>query len=298
LNTTSSKQSGVALVIVLWIMLLITITTSAFTLMARMDSLEAHTILWSTKARLAAEAGLNMAVLSLRDPDELTRLIPDGRAWEVEYQGAKVEVRVTDERGKLNLNGAGEAELLQLFLANGLEQDQSELLAAAVLDWIDLDELPRPNGAELAEYESAGYQVGPGNRSFVMVEELLQVIGLPWELFQAIQPGLTVWSDDRGLPNPAYAPAEALLALPDMTRELADEFVQARHELETLGDLNIALPSGQVAVAQGMGLTYSIVAKATLPNGIWDQIETTIRLEGSENGQPFRIMHWREGFHH
>jgi general secretion pathway protein K len=208
-----------------------------------------------------------------------------------------VEVLVTDERGKLNINSATDVELRQLFFANGLDQDQADLLTDAVLDWSDIDELTRPNGAELPEYESAGYQVGPGNRSFVMVEELLQVLGLPWELYQQIEPGLTVWSD-AGAVNPAYAPAEALLALPDMTRELADEFVQARHELVSLNDLDLALPSGQVAMAQGRGLTYSIVAKATLPNGIWDQIEATIRLGGNEDGQPFRIMHWREGFHH
>ena len=297
MNRNSAKQQGVALVIVLWILLLVTITTSAFTLMARMDSLEAHTILWSTKARLAAEAGLNIAVLSLRDPDETLRLIPDGRPFLVQFQDARVEVLVTDERGKLNINSATDAELRQLFFANGLEQDQADLLTDAILDWTDIDEMTRPNGAELPEYESAGYQVGPGNRSFVMVEELLQVLGLPWELYQQIEPGLTVWSDSRAV-NPAYAPAEALLAMPDMTRELADEFVQARHDLESLNDLNLALPSGQVAMAQGRGLTYSIVAKATLPNGIWDQIEATIRLGGNEDGQPFRIMHWREGFHH
>jgi len=292
-----AKQKGVALVIVLWILLLITISTSAFTLMARMDSLEAHTVLWSTKARLAAEAGMNIAILSLRDPDELTRLIPDGRPFIVPYLDAQVEVMVTDERGKVNINKVSDLELLQLFLANGLEEDQAGLLTAAVLDWIDTDELPRPDGAELPEYQAAGYQVGPGNRSFVMVEELLQVLGLPWELFQKIQPGLTVWTDGRS-PNPAYAPVEALLALPDMTQELAEEFVQERHSLESLSDLDLALPSGQVAMAQGGGLTYSIVARATLPNGIWDQIEATIRLGGNENGQPFRILHWREGFHH
>jgi general secretion pathway protein K len=297
LNHPVTHQKGVALVIVLWILLLVTITTSAFTLMARMDALEAHSILWSTKARLAAEAGLNIAVLSLRDPDETLRLIPDGRPFLVQYQDARVEVLVTDERGKLNLNSATEAELRQLFFANGLEEDEAGLLTDAILDWADIDELTRPNGAELPEYESAGYQVGPGNRSFVMVEELLQVLGLPWELYQKIEPGLTVWSDARSV-NPAYAPAEALLALPDMTPELADEFVQARHELESLNDMSLALPSGQVAMARGRGLTYSIVAKATLPNGIWDQIEATIRLGGNEDGQPFRIMHWREGFHH
>lgn len=297
MNRLPAKQQGVALVIVLWILLLVTITTSAYTLMARMDALESHTILWGTKARLAAEAGLNIAVLSLRDPDEALRLIPDGRPFLVQFQDARVEVLVTDERGKLNINSATDAELRQLFLANGLEADQADLLTDAILDWIDIDEMTRPNGAELPEYESAGYQVGPGNRSFVMVEELLQVLGLPWELYQKIEPGLTVWSDSRAV-NPAYAPAEALLAMPDMTQELADEFVQARHGPESLNDLNLALPNGQVAMAQGRGLTYSIVAKATLPNGIWDQIEATIRLGGNEDGQPFRIMHWREGFHH
>jgi len=296
-NRRPGRQRGVALVIVLWIMLLITISTSAFTLMARMDSLEAHTILWSTKARLAAEAGMNIAVLSLRDPVEETRLIPDGRPFLVQYRDARVEVMVTDERGKLNINKAGDLQLLQLFLANGLEEEQAALLTGAILDWVDIDELTRPDGAELPEYETAGFQVGPGNRAFIMVEELLQVIGMPWELYQKIQPGLTVWTENA-VPNPAYAPVEAMLALPDMTQELAQEFVQERHGLETLADLSLDLPSGQVAMAQGRGLTYSIVAKATLPNGVWDQIEATIRLGGNENGQPFRVMHWREGFHH
>jgi general secretion pathway protein K len=296
-NRRPDRQRGVALVIVLWIMLLITISTSAFTLMARMDSLEAHTILWSTKARLAAEAGMNIAVLSLRDPVEETRLIPDGRPFLVQYRDARVEVMVTDERGKLNINKAGDLQLLQLFLANGLEEEQAALLTGAILDWVDLDELTRPDGAELPEYETAGFQVGPGNRAFIMVEELLQVIGMPWELYQKIQPGLTVWTENA-VPNPAYAPVEAMLALPDMTQELAQEFVQERHGLEALADLSLDLPSGQVAMAQGRGLTYSIVAKATLPNGVWDQIEATIRLGGNEDGQPFRVMHWREGFHH
>ena len=74
-----NRQQGIALVIVLWILLLVTISTGAYTLMARMDQLEAHTMISGTRARMAAESGINLAVLSLRDPDELTRLIPDGR---------------------------------------------------------------------------------------------------------------------------------------------------------------------------------------------------------------------------
>jgi hypothetical protein len=40
------------------------------------------------------------------------------------------------------------------------------------------------------------------------------------------------------------------------------------------------------------------VAKATLPNGVWDQIEATISLGGNENGLPYKILRWKEGFHH
>lgn len=292
-----ARQRGVALVLVLWILLLVTISTSAYTLMARMDSLEAHTMLWSTRARLAAEAGLNMAVLALRDPDEDQRWIPDGRPYRIRFEDADVELAITDERGKLNINVASEPTLIQLFTANGLEDDQAGQLAAAVLDWIDPDLLVRPNGAEEEEYLAAGYQVGPANRGLLMVEELLQVIGLPWDLYMVLEPGLTVWSD-QALPDPAYAPVEALLALPEMNREDATDFVSERHAIERQRDLKLALPSGQVAMAQGRSLTYSIVAKATLPNGVWDQIEATIRLGGSEGGSPFRILRWREGFHH
>lgn len=294
--TPPIRQRGVALVIVLWILLLVTVSTGAYTLMARMDSLEAYTVLWSTHARLAAEAGLNLAALNLRDPDQEERWIADGRAYHLRYHDADVELEITDERGKLNINAADEQTLVQLFMANGLDETQAGDLAAAVLDWKDPDELVRPNGAEEEEYLAAGYQVGPANRGFLMPEELLQVIGLPWELYQQIEPGLTVWSDGK-MPNPAYAPVEALLALPDMTREDATDFVTERHALESQSDLKLALPSGQVAMAQGPGLTYSIVAKATLPNGVWDQIEATIRLGGGPDGYPFRILRWREGFH-
>lgn len=281
---------------VLWILLLVTISTGAYTLMARMDQLEAHTVLAGTRARLAAEAGLNLAVLALRDPDETTRMLPDGRPYLLDFQGTEVEVRVTDERGKLDVNSADEQTLVQMLTGHGLDEGDAELLAAAIKDWSDPDEIERANGAELESYLAAGLMVGPGNRTFIMIEELLQVLGMPWELFNRMAPGLTVFSRS-GRPDPAYAPAEALLALPEMTVEEALNFVEQRHSQESLSEAGVALPGGQVAMARGQGSTYSILARATLPNGIWDQVEATIRLGGGPDGLPYRILRWREGFH-
>jgi len=282
---------------VLWILLLVTISTGAYTLMARMDQLEAHTVLWGTRARLAAEAGMNMAVLSLLDPDDEQRWFPDGRTYELPYDDARVDIQVTDERGKLDINQADEETLTRLFVANGLDEDRAVMLAAAVLDWTDEDNIVRSNGAEDDEYTAAGLGSGPANRPFIMIEEMLQVLGMPWELFQKIEPGLTVWSKSK-LPDPAFAPVEALLALPDISEEDAVNFVTERHSQEAAGGLGLALPNGQVAVARGRGVTYSIVSRATLPNGVWDQVEATISLGATEYGIPFRILHWQEGFHH
>ena len=291
------RQKGVALVLVLWILLLVTISTGAYTLTARMDQLEAHTVLSGTQARMAAEAGINLAVLSLRDPDELTRMIPDGRSYYMAFEGITVEVQVTDERGKMNANSADEEAYINLLTANGLDTTEAELLAAAIADWVDPDEIERANGAELESYEMAGISVGPANRGFVMVEEMLQVLGMSWDLYNAIAPGLTVYSGSS-VPDPAYAPMEALLALPDMTEEDARNFIAQRHSEESLSELDLTLPNGEVAMARGRGLTYSILAKATMPNGIWDQVEATIRLGGSSDGRPYRVLRWREGFHH
>lgn len=293
---TGRRQRGIALVIVLWILLLVTISTGAYTLMARMDQLEAHTVISGTRARLAAEAAINLAVLSLRDPDELTRLVPDGRPYEFQVQDVLVEIQVTDERGKVDINAVDETTLTQLLQGNGLEGDDALYLAAAVLDWADADEMERANGAELPAYESAGLDVGPGNRPFLMIEEVLQVLGMPWELFKKIEPALTVFSES-GTPDPAYAPLEALLAMPDMTEEDALNFIEERQSQDATTGVGATLPNGQVAMARGRGLTYSVLAKATLPNGVWDQVEATIRLGGSSTGLPYKILRWREGFH-
>lgn len=291
-----ASQSGVALVLVLWITVLLTITSGAYALMARMDQLEANTLLSGTQARMTAEAGIHLMAVALRDPDDLTRPIADGRIYEQVIDGVLLEVSVTDERGKLDINAANEDTLVTLFGNNGLDSEQAALLAAAVLDWRDTDEVERVNGAEWDTYMAAGLTVGPANRPFMMVDELLQVLGMSYELYRRIEPGISVYSR-ASIPDPAYAPAEALLAVPDITPEEAQTFITERTALEPGDTQGVALPDGQLAVAQGRGLTYSIHAKATMPNGVWEQVEATIRLGGSHTGLPFRVLRWREGFH-
>ena len=290
-----NSQSGIALVLVLWVLLLLTIITGSFALMARMDRLEAHSLLSGTQARLSAESAINLAVLALRDPQDETRMLADGRVYQQEIDGVLLEVSAIDERGKLDINGMDELTMANMLSGHGLELDAADLLAAAVMDWRDEDELERVNGAEEDAYFAAGLAVGPANRPFMMIEELLQVIGMDYELYRKLEPGITVFSR-AGEPDPAFAPVEALMALPDITYEEALNFVQERNSQQPGESLGTELPNGLVVMEQGRGVTYSIQARATMPNGVWEQLHATIRLGGNRNGSPYRILRWREGF--
>ena len=290
-----NSQSGIALVLVLWVLLLLTIITGSFALMARMDRLEAHALLSGTQARLSAESAINLAVLALRDPQDETRMLADGRVYQQEIDGVLLEVSAIDERGKLDINAMDELTMANMLSGHGLELDAADLLAAAVMDWRDEDELERVNGAEEESYFSAGLEVGPANRSFMMTEELLQVIGMEYELYRKLEPGITVFSR-AGEPDPAFAPVEALMALPDITYEEALNFVQERNSQQPGESLGTELPNGLVVMEQGRGVTYSIQARATMPNGVWEQLHATIRLGGNRSGSPYRVLRWREGF--
>ncbi len=263
--------------------------------MARMDRLEAHSLLSGTQARMSAEAAINLAVLALRDPEDETRMIADGRMYQQYLDGILIEVSATDERGKLDINATDELTMVNMLSGHGMELVDAEMLAAAIMDWRDEDELERVNGAEEDAYFAAGLQVGPANRPFLMTEELLQVIGMPYELYRKLEPGITVFSR-AGQPDPAFAPVEALMALPDITREEAINVVQERKTLQPGESLGVELPSGLIVMEQGRGVTYSIQVRATMPNGVWEQLQATIRLGGNRSGSPYRVLRWREGF--
>ena len=290
-----SKQDGIALVLVLWVLILLTVMTGSFALMARMDGLEANALLSGVQARLSAESAINLAVLALRDQDDETRMLANGKTYTQVLDGILVEVSAIDERGKLDINSTDELTLVNLFSGHGMELTEAETLAAAVMDWRDEDELERVNGAEEDAYFAAGLQIGPANRPFLMTEELLQVIGMTFDFYKRLEPGISVFSR-ASQPDPAYAPVAALMALPDITYSEAVNFVYERNSQEAGDSLGTALPNGVIVLERGRGVIYSIRARATMPNGVWEQLEATIRLGGNRSGNPYRVLRWREGF--
>lgn len=147
-----------------------------------------------------AQAGIDWARGVVAE-DALTGGAVDSLAegWAQPIAGLPVERAlvsgvIDDEQGKFNLNNlvdpsghrsAPDVAIFERLLASlGL----SPSLADAVVDWIDLDDIPGPNGAENAYYLSLPQPYLAANAPMVQVEELYRVKGFDAPTVAALKP--------------------------------------------------------------------------------------------------------------
>jgi general secretion pathway protein K len=289
-----SRQQGVALILVIWVIALMGVLLGSFALIARTENFEARHLFDGTTARYAAQAGIERAVYELRNPDLTQRWVGDGRAYDFEFDGAQVQVELTDESGLIDINTADDTLLQGLFVSAGVAPDQAVVLSDAIQDWRDPDDMPLPQGAELNEYKAAGLPYAPRNAPFQTVGEVQQALGMNYDLFEKIEPAITIYGGGVQ-PNPAYAPLEVLLALPGMTPDLAQQLIAARQQSlpGQPGGAGLTLPDGTPVVANGGGNTYTIRSRATLANGASTTLDASIRLGCiGAAGQPYTVLRW------
>ncbi|WP_122666582.1 type II secretion system protein GspK [Pseudomonas viridiflava] len=181
MRPSSGQQRGVALLLVLWALALLSLLLGG---LASWVQLESRQALWArqhTQAQLAAEAGLAMAVQGLSDPQQRKRWVADGREVALRFNDAQLRVSVRSERGKLDLNSAVVGDIARLAQACGAAKDQATAMAQ--------------------EIES---RRGSGSPPLRVIEEVRQLPGMTQALYRRMLPEVTLWSGlDR--PEPAFA---------------------------------------------------------------------------------------------
>ena len=290
------RSRGVALLIVLFVIALVAVLIGGFVLIARTEQLEARHLEDGARARYAAEAGLSRAVYELMRPTIEARWVADGRPYELEFDETKVEVRVHDEGGKVDVNAADDKTLLAMFMLAGVEPERTTRLVDAIMDWRDPDDLTHPNGAEKADYEAAGLTYGPANMPFATIGEFQQVLGMDYELFRKLRPFITVYSRSAR-PNFGLAAAMLLQLVPGVTPEQAAQLVEMRQRLAP-GDPAagaLVLPDGTPLVAGGGSGTYTVQSLATLGNGMRSGLTVVVRLGGAPGARAYTALEWRLG---
>ena len=290
---------GVAFVLVMWVVAMLSVLLGSFALVARTESLQSRHLFDTTTARYAAEAGLNLAIYGLSQSDPMQKWVADGRPYAFVFDDTQVEVTITDDSGKIDINAADAAAFKNLFLGIGVEEAKADELADAIQDWRDPDDLTSLHGAERDDYRAAGLAYKPRNAPFETLSEIQQVFGMSYEIYAKMEPAITMFSG-RSSPSAAYAPMEAMMAIPGMTADMARQLIQERQQLAPgqlgQGASSLLLPDGSPLMADGGGLTYSVKSHAKLPNGASTVLDATIRMGGMNSaGRPFVVLRWRDG---
>jgi general secretion pathway protein K len=289
---SARAQRGIALVLVLWVIALLTVMALGLTTTQRTESALTRNQIDAARFRAHAEAALALTALNLLTtplemvPDEEV-WIPNGVPRRLRFDGVELSVTLSNEASRIDLNRATREQLAMLIeLAQGDEgydETQRDALADAIVDWRDEDDLTQLNGAEDGDYEAAGLSYGAGDGPFNSVEELRQVLGMTRALYQRLAPDLTVYNQ-RGSVEQRFASAQVLAALQGIALDDAQQLVVDRDQP--------LLPGGEpVGATNRGGPLYRLRVSQVARDGAGRHMEALLLVQRGAR-PPFDVV-WR-----
>ena len=289
------RQGGVALVLVLWVITLLSVIAGNFAFSMRSEAQIARNLISAAQARALADAGVQKAWLELlKPPTDLQRWQANGVAHEFRMGDAILRVTIQDEAGKIDLNMAPDALLKGLFKSVGLSDDANAALVDAVVDWRDADKLKRLHGAEEDDYRAAGKSYVPSNRPFETVDELQRVLGMSPDLYRKLAPALTVYSRLAGVTT-AVAPRAVLLAIPGANPGMVEQYLVQRQSLLDAGQKALPLAGVGSFEVSSTGLSaYAARCEVKMPDGTVFVRQAFARL-AQDPKRPMTVLAWGEG---
>ncbi len=293
--TTSGKlQKGVALIIVLWMITLLSLIASSFIYAMRTEVTIVGNSTARTKAAVAADAGVQRAIYELFKPvNTADRWNGDAVPHDWTFGDSTVTVTMQDESGKIDINTASDLLLKGLLTTQGVAEEDAVALVDAIADWRDSDNLKRLHGAEEAEYTAAGLTYKPANAPFLALEELKLVLGMTPDLYQRLAPHITIYSRLPGV-NAQIATRAVLLAIPNVTAEQVDTYIQQRDEARQNGLPIPLFVAGAAYSSVGSGFINRVRAEAKMADGNSFIREAVVQRQGNPK-RPFAFLMWREG---
>jgi len=294
----SGQAKGVALIIVLWIVTILSVIVLEFCFAMRTEINITKNFREEIQLYAIAEGGVQRAIAEMiykSDPkigqmrkaltgEEITpdqkEWAADGRPYSLTFDQGVDELRIMSEAGKVNINTVSENTLRKIINQLGLKEVTRDIIVDSILDWRDPGELHRVNGAKNDYYQSLEEPYNCKSGNLDAIEELLLVRGVTPELFygrkaigkgdegaKADQIGLkdifSIFSPGEQIDiNSATLPVlEIVLAIP---KEISERILKAREEkiFEGQQDLLQRVPDLVSLMGERTGL---ITYQSTIP---------------------------------
>jgi len=213
-----NNESGIALILVLWVLVLLIALGTEFALSMKTEVNTTRNFKEDAETYYLAQAGMTLAkaeILSdaeyhswteekgfifgpvdsgnIEDEDNPTPEVPSEEEPETPEPPQRTKLplgkgfihySIRDENGKININTASRDVLIKMLSANGIPLGADrDTIVDSILDWIDKDDRHRVNGAESEYYRGLSPPYSAKNGPLDTLEELLKIKGVTPELF-------------------------------------------------------------------------------------------------------------------
>lgn len=303
-------ERGVALIMTLWVIVFLTAIAMNFTFSTRRGSAITRNFKEETMAYFHAVSAYEEALSYLfTDKDLAVDFLDDtGRFWTdvkresvtgpSERRGYDINVSITDEESRININQLNEKGLRELFEFAGVPEEAVDELVDSLSDWRDPDDLHRLQGGEDDYYKNSELPYTAKNGPLDSVSELLLIKGFKPEYLyggkdiRALAPILTVYGQGVNV-NTAGVDVMSVLGLDSL--EIEDVMKQRTRDRGGLRSVPSAIR------ASGVGLTHStnfrIDISAKKSGGGHDvKISSVVKRTVTPDGVKLKTVYWKEGY--
>ncbi len=249
-----------------------------------------------TQMNQAAWAALEQGIATLKE--RLRDGLKPKPAWEIQADTFQVQ----DENRKVSLNSASSQVLTALVtqVGGGTKTYTAQEIAAAIVDWRDVDDNPEPRGAESSFYASLNPPYPCKNAPFETVEELLLVRGIDFDFYLKFKEFVTVFGDGKVNLNTAASQVLQALGMSSGLSTKISSFQKGPDgKLGTEDDgqfssvasfpteLNASVPLSQSELSEATSLSGS--GLLTVQSSFF-QVKAQGRLAGKSQGREVRCI--------
>ncbi len=314
----NTREEGAVLLLVLLILTLISVLVLSWAQEWRTELKLAGNFGEAHKCQRLAEAGIYYALgklvtAKMEEAANQTNFDPtirvaaadlwqgDQRPHTLELPDGRVEVRIGDEGGKINLNRAPEGLLRGFFTVLGLPEPQVRTMVDSLQDWRARDSNQRPYGAKSAYYLGLDPPYVAKNGNFETVEELAWVHGFEASpLIPRLNQWLTVQATEQGI-NLNTASMEVLMAM-GFAPETARNIMETRQTMPFRNVKEMGQAGANPLLGQGVQVGFRSSPFFTIiSTGMVNQnrgrqtIKVIVRVEVNRK-VPWVILSWYNGF--
>ncbi len=264
--TRFSRQEGMALIAVLWIVAALSLLVIGMSQTVRQQIRLVGTQNDEVRGQALGEAAVALTLQNLQVTRDRPRgLVQIGQ----QFAGVEMTVEVIPLNGLISLNGANAPLLASAFkVAAGMNASAAEELANQLVAW-------RSEAVE-----------GSEKRMFEAVEDLLLVPGIDYTLYERVQALFTPVTNTSTV-NPLAAPPEVLAVLADGNMERASSITQRRAEGEIAIDTSAL---NQAFLTSGVSDEYRLSVRVPLEGGKILLLTRDVGLFSTPAGEPWRVF--------